>query len=739
MTRLNMFSRFGGRQRPPAYPDVPGSLRSQSIELDDLRKVQVTQANTVPDQTPYLSLQARLSQIWLNRWTVLLVLVLVRVMIAVADVDDNIGDAKIKALEACTKVEDIGSTVSSMPHFLSRGVNEMTASSIELAVRGLVSALELAVTVIQNLIIFVINMMTSTYVCLATAIIHGSLDVAAEVVEKFTNAMNNAISGIADGISNDAKAVQDKVNSLADSIEKSVIGGLLPDIPKVDFTSAVDKLKNLNIDTSGFVSDIDTLNKNIPTFDEVRNLTEHALSFPFDLIKKGINDSLGGFTFDQNVFPVAQKQKLTFCSDNDSINNFFDKLYKSVKSARVAFITVIIILAIVAMVPMGWIEIKRWRRQQSQARIISSSEYDSMDVVYIASRPMTAAWGIKIASRFKRKNQILVRWCIAYGTSLPAIFILSLAIAGLFSCLCQFIVLRVVQDKVPELAGEVGAFAEDVVTSLGDVSKQWATDSNNVIINFNDKLNNDVFGFVKEGTEAVNNTINMFTSEMGKGIDTLFGDTVLKKPAEDLIRCLIGLKIEAVQKGLTWLHDQAHINFPLLPDDVFSLGANESISGDSELTTFLASPSSVTTDEVTGAVEKVVNKLENGIAKEATISGVLFMLYVIVVLIGIVRMFVGMAMPERTRGEGGGAPNLGSSRAEQERDDSYGVGFDEYYSNRAAPPPVANIKTGSSAGGEALYRASSSGGQAYGSRQKQDGGPSNVPENPFHSEKDNRI
>ncbi|CAI4219706.1 unnamed protein product [Parascedosporium putredinis] len=674
MNKLDMLNRLRGHPKPRTYPELPNSLRSQSVELDDFRKVHVTRAPTAPEVTPYLSLRSRLSQIWINRWTVLLLLVLVRVMIAVTDLDDDIGEAKIKALQACTKVEDIGSAMSSMPHYLSLG---------------------LAVTVIENLIIFVINMMVSTYVCLASAVIHGTLDVAADVVEKFTKAMNGAISGIANGISSDAKSIQDKINDLTSSIEESVFGPILPDIPDVDFTSALDKLKDLKIDTSGFVADIDTLNNKIPTFDDVRNLTERAISFPFQLIKKEINESLAGFTFDRDVFPVAQKQKLTFCSDNDNINGFFDGLYTTVSTARTAFIAVVIVLALLAMVVMGWLEIKRWRRQQAHARIIEANQYDPMDVVYLASRPTTSAWGIKIAARFQGKRQVLARWCVAYATSLPAVFVLSLAIAGFFSCLCQFIVLRAVQHKVPELANQVGDFAGDVVESLQGVSKQWATDANSVIINFNDEINNDVLGFVTEGTDAVNNTLNTFTAQMEKGIDALFGDTVLNKVASDLIRCVIGLKIEAVQKGLTWLHDQARVDFPLFSEDTFSLGAQESISGDSDLTTFLASPSSVTTDEVTGAVQKVVDSLHKSILIEALISTGLLCVYIIIVLIGVVRTLAGMATPDRTRGEGGAAPTT----ADLQHRDTYGEGFNDYYENGNAGPGYYNAGDAKSTGG----------------------------------------
>ena len=110
-----MFSPRKDNDDPPVYPAVPNSLRSESFEMTEMRKVQEARADTAPNITPYLSLRSRLSQIWMNRWTILLILVLVRVMILIVDLKENVGDAKVKALSACTKVEDVGSAMASMP------------------------------------------------------------------------------------------------------------------------------------------------------------------------------------------------------------------------------------------------------------------------------------------------------------------------------------------------------------------------------------------------------------------------------------------------------------------------------------------------------------------------------------------------------------------------------------------------------------------------------------------------
>jgi hypothetical protein len=649
--RLKMFS--SRNEKRLAYPDVPGSLRSESIELSEYKTVVAARADTSPYITPYLGLRARLSQIWINRWTILLLLVLVRVILLIANLNDNIGDAKVKALSACSKVEDIGSAMASMPHYLSVGVNELAATGIEKAVDGMVAMLDMSVTVIQNLIIFIINMMTATYTCLITAFIHGGLDAAASATKEVTDAMNKVIGDITNGLQNDATNIQNAINKFASAIEGSIFGKILPDVPKADLSKPISDLRNIKIDTTGFVSDVKRLNANLPTFAEVQNFTERAISFPFELIRQEINQSYSSYVFDRSVFPVAQKQQLTFCSNNNIINDFFQHLYDLARTAKIVYIVVISLLAILVCIPMAWIEIKRYRRQQKHAKVLFRSQYDPMDVIYISSRPMSATWGIKIASRFKGRRQILVRWAIAYATSIPAIFVLSLALAGFFSCLCQWIILKAIQREVPALASQVGNFAGEVVGTLEDVSEKWAVDANGVILAFNREINDDVLGYVTNGTSAVNNTLNTFISTMNTGLETAFNNTILINPIKDVMNCLVGLKVASVQKGLTWVHDHAHINFPLFANDTFSLGAAKSISGDSDLTTFLASPSSVTTDEVTGAVDYITNTLHNGIIQEALISTGLILVYVIVVLIGVLRALTGMAMPDRGRAEGG--------------------------------------------------------------------------------------
>ncbi|KAK4186503.1 hypothetical protein QBC35DRAFT_268196 [Podospora australis] len=719
----------GGGIKGKRFPVVPSTLNTSNnhtwemVDLDINEKHQnqpfpqlQRHAHTDPSVTPYLGLRARLSQLWFNRWTVLLILVLVRVLLLTGSLNDDVGDAKVKALAACTKVEDVGSAMASMPHYLSVGVNSLASEGITSAVSAMVTVLMLILTGVEHLILFIINMYVGTYACLITALIHGGLEVGAKAVEGATKVMNDAIGTITGQLAENVNGVQ----SVLDSLRNGIIKSLPVDIPTIDITKPINDLKSIKIDSKGLVKDIDQLNKDLPTFDEVEKFTKDAISVPFQFVRERINATFGNYQFDKTIFPVAKKEALSFCSNNDSLNSFFQSLFDIIAKAKLAFLIAIPILAVLAILFMGFLEIRRWRREKQRAKVFTENGYDPMDVVYIASRPMTAGAGIKLSSRLQGRKNLLARWAIAYGTSLPALFVLALAFAGFFSCFCQYIMLRSIEQKAPELAGKVGNFAGDVVGTLQAVSTDWSNDANAVVINLENEINNDVLGHVTNATKAVNNTLNTFDEKITEAIDSVFKDTVLYNVAKDIVGCVITRKIEAIEKGLTWVHDSAHVTLPKFRNDLFSAGANDSVNGDSDLTSFLASPATVTTDEITDAVNKVINKLKSGIIQEALISLALLLVYVIVVLGGVVYALVKMAQNDNTRALGGdrwgikdgSRPNSFTAFAPPSRDQT--IGRDPYRNYMASDPTredvmvyAGSVKRGKVGGGDVKFNSAS--------------------------------
>ena len=558
----------------------------------------------------------------------------------------------------------MGSAMASMPHYLSAGVNELAASGVEKAVHALMSMLLLTITGVEELVVFFINMLTSTYLCLITLVVGGSLHVALKVVEEAADFVNKTLTGISDDIGSAVDGFQDGFNDftgMLNSVPKA-FGGDDGKIPKIDLSKQQEALTTMQL-PSDLDQGLAKMKDSIPTFDEVQNFTESVIRLPFEEVKKLLKGSFD-FSFNRSMLPVPQKEQMSFCSDNNGISNFFDGLADIANTVRKVFIAVLVILAIAICIPTAYHEIRRWRTMKQRAQLVGDKSFDPMDVIYIASRPFTATTGIKAAAPFKTtRTQVLTRWVIAYATSPPALFVLSLGITGLLACLCQYIILKVVEKEVPGLANEVGDFAEKVVRSLDNASASWANGTNAAIMEVNNDINGDVFGWVNTTTGAVNETLNVFVDQTTKVLNDTFGGTILYDPIKEVFNCLIGLKVASVQKGLTWVSENARVDIPILPNDTFSLGAAASIvdsSPDNEKSqSFLASPGSKATDKITKAVIKVVAHLAESIRTEAIISTCIVLLWVLNFLLGLGRALWLSLRPDKNRGEGGPAASDG--------------------------------------------------------------------------------
>ncbi|KUI61785.1 Plasma membrane fusion protein PRM1 [Cytospora mali] len=658
---FSKFPRFSEKPPQPepqlqeaSWPSVPPSLSHQSFDLDNGKQADATAMPPRPhynasEITPYLGLRSRLSQVPMNRWTVLLLLVLARLLILLAGLNTDLVNAKENALSSCTKVEDIGSSMASMPHYLSVGVNQLAADGITKTVQGMVEILMMILTGVQELIFFWIEFEIGTFMCLCTALVNGVLDFAEFAINGTTALLNEAVHKVASGIE--------------DAVDAVVEAAKVFKIDLSDIETEVDKLSDVQIDTSSIVSGIKDLNSKI-NYTDIQNDVQEAIAIPFDMVKRLLNESYGSWEFNQSVFPVAEKETLSFCSNNSTLDHFFEVLFKICASAKTVVIVVLVLLAIIAAAFMAWWEIKRFNRQLVKSQILSNRE--PMDIAYIAGRPLTAGAGIWISEKLSRdpKRQVLIRWVVAYATTYTALFVLSLAIAGAFSCFCQWVILRAIQKEAPALAAEVGDFASEVVVSLEQASTQWANDSNSLILGLQNDINDDVFKYVRNATTAVNDTINTFDEYMQKGLDTVFGGVPqLEKFMSSVIACLITDKLDKVQEGLDWVTENAQVTLPLFSADIFSVGANDSINGDSDLTSFLSTPSSATTDEITEAVDKVIEMLRNNIIQEALISLVLFLVYIAYVFFAVAQAAIRCCLPDRVDDVGGQRPfDTGKSR-----------------------------------------------------------------------------
>jgi len=252
-----------------------------------------------------------------------------------------------------------------------------------------------------------------------------------------------------------------------------------------------------------------------------------------------------------------------------------------------------------------------------------------------------------------------VRWVVAYATSAPALFVLSLALAGLLSCACQAILLKALEKDVPDLTNQVGAFAEKVIDSLANASEQWAIGTNQAIDSTNQDINKNLLGWVNITTGALNDTLNVFVNDTMGVLNETFGGTVLYQPILGVLDCLVLLKVTGIEKALTWISDNAHVDFPTLPNNTFTLGAVASIASNNSdpSDSFLSTPGAQASNDISAAVVRFTTRLESAIRTEALVSTCVLLVWVAIVLVGVIRAMLLWFGHDKTRGEGG-APNV---------------------------------------------------------------------------------
>ena len=129
-------------------------------------------------------------------------------------------------------------------------------------------------------------MLVDTYLCLFTFAVRGSLQSVIGAAEDTASFLNSTLSTIERNILSDAASAQNAILGAVEGIVGgigSVFGAGNINIPQINIPSASQLLNITLPDTIDRA--LQSLNDSLPTFDEVKNATDTAIKFPFDLLK----------------------------------------------------------------------------------------------------------------------------------------------------------------------------------------------------------------------------------------------------------------------------------------------------------------------------------------------------------------------------------------------------------------------------------------------------------------------
>ena len=406
-----------------------------------------------------------------------------------------------------------------------------------------------------------------------------------------------------------------------------------------------------------------------------------SVDTPFELLKKDINETFGGLSFDVTALPLPSQNTVTFCDQMDTsvVDDLGRDLVKVVKIGTIVLIFLIILL-IAANCALEWY---KWRSMKTHFQrirdglvsdpdvktsrapdgrlMVGMSDHDLMSIEGTMSHPLVTKVvnKLELLLRLSKPKKDKLIWFFHYVFHPPAMACFLIGFFGLLSVELQLLAIGPIQARFQQqTAASVSNFSNLIATSMNasmyNQSAAYATQVNTRVDHVQSTINDGVFGWVNGTTTTLNDTISTFYSDVQNVITTVFGGTPLNEPLQEFLNCFLGSKVDAIETALTFLHDNLHVDIPRVNDTVLVLSP-ESVN---EATQPIAEAAVGTGNgDNGGLVARVVAVYVKSLKQERIMFGIFAALWLFVVLMALCIIFwttYGRPLLMRVRSRRGG-------------------------------------------------------------------------------------
>ncbi|KAG5366753.1 Plasma membrane fusion protein [Yarrowia sp. B02] len=524
-------------------------------------------------------LKARLSQTWLNKWTIGLLLVSIKLWMFKMSLSGQLEGAETNSERSCNALERSVSKMMSLPHYTATAMNAVISKAIEKFVSGLISMVLLIITGVQELLIFAVNMLISTYTCLITLVVQGAVSLAVDTSKHVISFVNDTITtvlpeiekglnGLTDGLNTATNAFVDLGNLLSGKGAEEYKG-------EIDFVKLqLDGLKNISIPDS-VNEKLDSVKDKVPDFETVQNEIESLIRKPFQAVSKSMNETLRTPLNVSDSLKVPALKSAQFCKDAN-IPEMYSKLNEGLNTGLKVIMALLLILALIMVVPVAWSEWRLWRYheelwvQQSTVDIKEEKRHAFHTVLFEAQHKYISMVKRKLAWGKKMYQQNLSQWYWAYILYPYMQTLLLVGFFGILAFLLQLGLLSLLKSGLQSLTvltSEVGA---DVTETVVREMETWKNDTNLFINSRETDINQNLLGWVVNSTSTVNTTLSTFIDTMNNGIDSVFKGTPLHGAVEGVTKCLVTIKLQKVADGMSWVSNHAHVTLPRIEKEYLS-------------------------------------------------------------------------------------------------------------------------------------------------------------------------
>ena len=198
---------------------------------------------------------------------------------------------------------------------------------------------------------------------------------------------------------------------------------------------------------------------------------------------------------------------------------------------------------------------------------LSMTDHNLMVFINTAEHPLISKLLNQMTNALKLtpSQHVNLRFFASYVFHPPALACLLVGVFGLLSVQVQLAAVGPLRAHYDELVNAtVADFSNSIAFQINkgmtNSSTEYAQGINTQIFAVQDTINNDLFGWVNTTTTALNDTIVAFYQELQDIVNSTLGGTVLEGPAQEFLKCMIGNKVQNIEKALTFLHDNLQVS-----------------------------------------------------------------------------------------------------------------------------------------------------------------------------------
>ena len=510
----------------------------------------------------YLTLSQVCSQVWCNKYTIAFVLLAVKVYTFLLILRLTLDHLMDLVDTINVSLDQFASTASNFPALLTQLTNKLIAEQLQQLKSNFKLSLLLLVSVIRALIGFYMEIFLGTFTCLLDAAAQASVNFALDSAQATLKGLNTTIVSVTSEVESGLESISSFIENSINTVLSLFTNGKKPSVTSINLS--LGKLRNLQI--PGSVTDeLDSFRLNLDEFDNLKNSTINLLTAPLTHFDKNVSglDLFGPIDSSKmvvaNYSPSAAKN-VTF--DLTEVKNSIVDFKND--AARIALIMIIVLasLSVIAMIALVFVERRNFVkrdifvisvREKSLPLAIGNAleTYQNRTIYYMAK--------LKVNPRYY--------WICNYLTSKYAMVVIIIGLVGVISRTLQYCLLLSVKNQLKNLIDTVSS-PEQTKQHQASLS-QYTAQTNNYIEAQSKALNQNLLGWYMKASTNVNDTLTDILHQINLTIHTVTGNTALSKPFEVVVYCVIGRKIVAVTKGITWLNEHLVIDLPQLPVDLF--------------------------------------------------------------------------------------------------------------------------------------------------------------------------